>query len=83
MEKKKVNPFWEAIGYISLAGCIFGQILVGYAYLPAQWIYLLCNIAATIRCFALRQQPADKIRNCVFTAISFSLIIIWIIRGGV
>lgn len=81
--KRKTNPFWEAVAYFSLAGCILGQIVVGYAYLFAQCVYLVCNLAATIRSFAIRQNPADKVKNCVFTAITLGLIIIWVIRGGV
>jgi hypothetical protein len=82
MEKKKikVSPFWEMIGYISLVGCVLGQMIVGYAYLFAQGIYLICNVLATIRCFAIRQPKADKVKNCVFTAISLGLIIIWVIN---
>lgn len=80
---KKVNPFWELVAYLSLTGCIIGQIVVGYAYLFAQIVYLTCNVMATIRSFAIHQPPADKIKNCVFTAISLGLIIIWIIRGGI
>lgn len=74
--------FWEGIGYITLIGLIVGQIIVGYWYLPAQILYLICNTACTVRTFALNQPPADKIKNCVFTAITIGLIIIWVIRGG-
>lgn len=79
---KRKNGFWEFIGYISLMGCILGQIVVGYAYLPAQFIYLFCNLAATIRSFAIRQSPSDKVKNCAFTAITLGLIIIKICIGG-
>lgn len=74
--------FWEGVGYATLIGLIIGQIIVGYWYLPAQTLYLICNIACAIRSFALNQPPADKIKNCVFTAITIGLIIIWVIRGG-
>lgn len=79
---KRKNGFWEFIGYISLMGCILGQIVVGYAYLPAQFIYLFCNIAATIRSFAIHQPSSDRVKNCAFTAITLGLIIIKICIGG-
>lgn len=76
------KALWEAIGYLSLTGCVLGQIVVGYAYLPAQFIYLFCNVAATIRCFAIHQRPSDKVKNCTFTAITLGLIIIRFCIGG-
>lgn len=74
--------FWEVIGYITLFGLITAQIIVGYWYLVAQSIYLLCNIAVTVRCFAIHQAPADKVKNITFTAITVGLIIIKIVLGG-
>ena len=79
---KKVNGFWEAVGYLSLFGCVVGQIVVGYAYLPAQFLYLLCNVAVTVRSFAIHQRPSDKVKNCTFTAITLGLIIIRFCIGG-
>ena len=79
---KKVNGFWEAVGYLSLFGCVVGQVVVGYAYLPAQFLYLLCNIGATMRSFAIHQRPSDKVKNCTFTAITLGLIIIRFCIGG-
>lgn len=73
--------FWEGVGYLTLVGLIIGQITVGYWYLPAQVLYFICNAACTVRSFALKQPYADKIKNCVFTAITIGLIIIWIIKG--
>lgn len=74
--------FWEGVGYLTLIGLIIGQIIVGYWYLLAQALYLICNIACTVRSFALNQPPADKIKNGVFTAITIGLIIIWVVKGG-
>ena len=68
--------FWEAVGYISLALCIFGQIAVGYVYMVAQVAYLVANIATTVRSFVLDLPRADKVRNVVFLAITVALIII-------
>lgn len=68
------NGFWEAIGYISLALCIFGQITVGYFYIVAQIAYLIANIWAVIRNFKLGLPRANKVRDIVFTAITVALI---------
>ena len=70
------ETFWEAIGYISLALCIFGQITVGYAYMIAQTAYLVANTWAVIRSFKLDLPRADKVRNVVFLAITIALILI-------
>lgn len=82
MRNYQRNAFWEVVGYLALIGCVLGQVIVGYAYMFAQVLYLICNVAATIRCFALRQPPADKVKNCVFTAITLGLIIIRFCIGG-
>lgn len=74
--KEKKMMFWEIISYVALAGCVLGQIIVGYLYLVAQFVYLFCNLATTIRSFAIHQTPADKVKNITFTAITIGLIII-------
>lgn len=81
MIKKLWNSktFWECIGYITLALCVFGQITVGYWYMIAQSAYLISNIAAVIRDFALNLPTANKVRDIVFTAITVALIIIRIV----
>lgn len=79
----KIDKFWEFIAYVSLAGCIVGQIIVGYTYLLAQGVYLVCNTLATIRSFVIHQKPADKIKNLVFTAITAGLIIIWVFKAQI
>ena len=71
--------FWEVIGYICLALCIFGQITVGYIYLVAQTAYLLANVASIVRNFALDLPKANKVKDITFTAITFALIILYII----
>ena len=73
------DKFWEIVGYLTLIGLVIGQVLIGYWYLFAQGVYLLCNLGCTIRCFALRQPKADKVKNCVFTAITLGLIILRLI----
>lgn len=79
MKMKKLwnnKNFWEAIGYVSLALCIFGQVAVGYVYMVAQVAYLIANTWAVIRSFKLDQPRADKVRNIVFLAITVALIVI-------
>ena len=77
---KKTNIFWEAIGYTTLALCIFGQIAVGYVYLIAQFAYLAANILAVIRDFKLDLPMANKVKDVCFTAITIGLIVIYIVR---
>lgn len=72
----KNRNFWESIGYITLALCVFGQIAVGYWYMIAQLAYLISNIAAVVRDFAIKLPPANKVRDIVFTAITVALIVI-------
>jgi len=68
------NAFWEIIGYMTLALCIFGQITVGYFYIIAQVAYLIANTLSVIRDFALDLPRANKVRDIVFTAITLALI---------
>ena len=72
----KSNGFWEAIGYLTLALCICGQITVGYIYLLAQFAYLTANGLGIARDFALNLPTANKVRDVVFTAITIGLIIV-------
>lgn len=73
-------PFWECIGYISLALCIFGQISVGYMYIPAQVVYLCANILSLVRSISIKLPKANIIKDVVFTAITAGLIAIYFIR---
>ena len=76
----KNNAFWEIIGYITLALCVFGQIAVGYVYLVAQGIYLIANLASVARDFALELPNANKVKDVVFSAITIGLIVIRIVQ---
>ena len=71
--------FWECVGYISLALCIFGQITVGYTYIPAQMVYLCANILSLVRSISIKLPKANIIKDITFTAITFGLIVIYII----
>lgn len=74
-----VNNLWEIIGYICLALCVVGQITVGYAYLLAQIVYLVANIASVIRDYALDLPRANKVKDICFSGITVALIIIFLI----
>lgn len=75
----KKNLGWEIVGYISLALAIFGQIVVGYWYLLGQVAYLIANFSCVVRCFALGQPSADKVKNMAFLAITAGLIFLKLI----
>ena len=75
----KSNIFWEIIGYLTLALCIFGQITVGWMYIGAQIAYLLANALGVVRDFALKLPMANKMRDIVFTGITIALIVIRVV----
>ena len=81
--EKKTKLMWEIVGYGTLLLCVFGQIAVGYYYLIAQGAYLIANLASVIRDFKLGLPPANKVKDCCFTAITIGLIAVYIARGGV
>lgn len=72
----KKTVFWEIIGYITLALCVFGQVAVGKMYLIAQSAYLIANLASVIRDLALKLPLANTVRDVCFTGITVALIII-------
>lgn len=74
-----VNNLWEIIGYICLALCVVGQITVGYAYLLAQGVYLVANIASVVRDYALNLPRANKVKDICFSGITVALIILFLI----
>lgn len=78
---KKTNYFWEIINYFCLIGLIVGQITVGYAYIFAQILYLICNTITLIRSIKLRLPPSNIVRDACFTAITIGLIIVRLILG--
>ena len=74
------NTFWEIVGYITLALCVFGQIAVGYVYLIAQFMYFVANILGVTRDFALKLPNANKVKDICFTGITIGLIVIRIVQ---
>ena len=76
LTEKQKTVIWEIVGYIGLILCVFGQIAVGYLYITAQIAYLIANLSAVVRDFALDLPPANKVRDIVFTGITVALIVI-------
>ena len=80
MKKLWMNTlFWEIIGYLTLALCVFGQIAVGYIYVTAQIAYLVANALSLVRSIVLHLPKANIVKDVVFTAITLSLIVIYIV----
>ena len=68
--------FWEVIGYLGLALCLFGQITIGWFYLVAQFAYLIANVTGVVRDIALKLPKSNTVRDITFTAITIALIVI-------
>ena len=75
----KKETIWEIIGYILLAGLVIGQVTIGYWYLFAQFVYLICNVTNVVRDFAQNMPTSYKVKDICFSALTLSLIIIWIL----
>ena len=72
------STFWEGVGYLSLALLVFAQIAVGYLYLTAQIVYLITNLTCVVRDVAIALPKSNLVKDIVFSAISASLIAIYI-----
>ena len=70
------KTLWEIVGYISLVGLIIGQITIGFSFWIGQISYLISNIIIVIRCFAIKQNTSDKVKNIALTAICIGIMII-------
>jgi hypothetical protein len=75
----KKETIWEIIGYVLLAGLVIGQVTIGYWYLFAQFVYLICNITNVVRDFAQNMPTSYKVKDICFSALTLALIIIWVI----
>ena len=73
------ETIWEIIGYILLAGLVIGQVTIGYWYLFAQFVYLICNVTNVVRDFAQNMPTSYKVKDICFSALTLALIIIWVI----
>lgn len=75
------EKFWENIQYLNLVLCLFGQVTIGWFFVSAQIAYLIADVIAVIRNFALNRPKADKIRDITFTVIALGIIIIKVYGG--
>lgn len=68
--------FENTAGYIILALLIIGQCLVRISFVAGQVVYLLANVLAVLRVFALHRLPADKIKEISCLGITTGLLLI-------
>lgn len=69
----KKEHIWEVLGYIAIAAALIGQIIIGENFLLGQGGFLIANIINTLRCFVIKQNMADKVRNVCFLAVTIGL----------
>lgn len=69
------NVIWEIIGYIGLALLIIGQVTIGFSFWIGQTAYLIADAIILIRCFAVKQNISDKVKNICMTAICIGVMI--------
>lgn len=72
----KKNVIWEIMGYIALGLLIVGQVTIGFSFWIGQIAYLIADIIVTIRCFAVKQETSDKVKNIALTAICVGVMIV-------
>ena len=77
---KNDNKLWDNVGFIVMALLLIGQVTVGWIFMAGQGAYLIGNILNVVRDFKLHRPKADKIKNVCFTAITFGLIILYILK---
>lgn len=77
----KKNVIWEIMGYIALGLLIVGQVTIGFSFWIGQVAYLVADIIVTIRCFAVKQETSDKVKNIALTAICVGVMIVKFISG--
>lgn len=66
--------FENAAGYIVLALLIIAQCVIRASYAGGQFLYLAANVLSVSRCFALKRQRADKVKDICCTAITIGLL---------
>ena len=66
--------FENTAGYIVLALLIIAQCVIRVSYAGGQFLYLAANILALVRCFVLRRQRADKVKEISCLAITIGLL---------
>lgn len=77
----KKSVIWEIMGYIALGLLIVGQVTIGFSFWIGQIAYLVADIIVTIRCFAVKQETSDKVKNIALTAICIGVMIVKFISG--
>lgn len=77
----KKNVIWEIVGYVALGLLIVGQVTIGFSFWIGQIAYLIADIIVTIRCFAVKQETSDKVKNIALTAICVGVMIVKFISG--
>ena len=80
-KKSTAQLVWENLQLLGLALTIFGQITIGMSYLLGQGVWLVANIIALARDFALHRPPADKIKNGALLGITAGLICLNLFGG--
>jgi len=65
---------WENLQLLVLAGTVAGQCIIGASFLIGQGVWVVCNVLALVRDFALHRPAADKIKNAVLLGITCGLI---------
>lgn len=80
-EKTLGQKIWENLQLLNLAMTIAGQVLIGGSYLIGQGIWLVANIIALSRDFALHRPIADKVKNACMTALTLALIVFYLMGG--
>lgn len=71
-----MKKFWEFVGYTALVGLIIGQITIGFNFWVGQIAYLVADVFILVRCFAIKQEVSDKVKNIAMTAICVGVMII-------
>ena len=80
-ENGKLWKFFETLNYAVLTFLILGQCVVGSNFIIGQSIYLLANVIAVSRSFALKRPVADKVKDCCMLGITCGLLGIKILGG--
>ena len=63
-----------------LALTILGQVTVGASYLLGQGVWMVANVAALARDFALKRPTSDKVKDAAMCGLTAGLIVAyWII----
>ncbi len=79
--RKTSDVVVENLQLLGLALTIMGQVVIGSSYILGQGLWLVSNLIAIFRDFYLHRPVADKVKNCVLTAITLGLVVTWLLGG--